>query len=90
MPATITATGTWTPLNVNLTGMAKTSANVPHADSMQLEQLKSIDLPELIQFVQAFADGYGIGYQPAKALLDSIWHGFMNREAPSISRAYQP
>lgn len=88
MPAVITATGSWTPLNVDFTRMSKTSANVPHSDMMQLEQLKSQDLPELTQFIQAMADGYGIGFNQAKALFSQIFTAFMNRETPSVSRSY--
>jgi hypothetical protein len=90
MSATITATGTWTPLNVDLTKMSKLAPNVLHADLMQLEQLKGIVFPEIGQFIQAMADGYGIGYQPAKALFDAIWHAEMNRENPRVSPVYQP
>ena len=98
MPATITATGTWTPLNVDFSRMGKIlasnpnvpNANVPHADMMQLEQLKSVDLPELTQFIQAMADGYGIGFNPAKALFSQIFTAFMNRETPSVSRSFTP
>jgi patatin-like phospholipase/acyl hydrolase len=88
MAATITATGTWTPLNVDLTRMAKTAPNTFHADKLQLEQLKAQDLPELTQFIQAMADGYGIGVNPALALLQVIMTAKMNRENPSVSRVY--
>jgi len=88
MAATISASGTWTPLNVDLTQMAKTKPNTFHADKMQLEQLKQQDLPELTQFVQAMADGYGIGFNPAKALFFACVQAFMNRENPSVSRSY--
>jgi len=91
MSATATWSGTWTPLNVDFTNMDKGDPNLPHADKMNFEQtIKSQDLPELVAFVQAFADGYGIGFNPAKALLDSIWHAFMNRETPAVSRLYAP
>lgn len=91
--ATITATGTWTPLNVDFRGMAKGPTvaggqpppNVPHADSMQLEQLKNADLPELLQFIQAMADGYGIQFNAAKALLNTIWTACINREDPMVT-----
>jgi hypothetical protein len=86
--ATITATGTWTPLGVDLTKMAKTSANVPHADMLQLEALKSADLSELMQFIQAMADGYGIGFHPAKALFFACVQALMNRETPAVTRSY--
>jgi hypothetical protein len=92
MAATLTVTGTWTPLNVDFTKMARSNAagtipypNVPHLDSAQLEQLKDRDFPELTQFIQAMADGYGIHYQAAKALLQAIWTAAMNREAPMVT-----
>jgi hypothetical protein len=88
MPAVITATGTWTPLNVDLSRMGKTGPNTLHSDMMQLEQLKNQDLPELTQFIQALADGYGIGFNPAVALLHAIWTAKVNRETPSVSRSY--
>jgi len=98
MAATITAAGTWTTLNVDLTGMALQNATNPalanpntlHADKMQFEQLKSLDFPELVQFVQLAASNYGITYQSAKTLLDAIWHGFMNREAATVSSPTYP
>lgn len=90
MSATITATGTWTPLNVNLTNMDKTDPNVPVSNMMQLEQLKYQDLPELTQFVQAMADGYGIGFWPARALLMAVFTAMINRETPAVSRLYAP
>jgi hypothetical protein len=92
--ATITAAGAWTPLNVNFTTMAVKNAagqampNTMHADRMQLEQLKSQDLPELNQFIQAMADGYGITFNAALTLLNSIWVARMNRENPAVSRVY--
>jgi hypothetical protein len=88
MPATLTATGTWTPLGVDLTRMSKLHPNVPHSDRMQLEQLKSADLPELVAFIQLMADGYGIGFQPAKALFFACVQALMNRETPTVSRSY--
>jgi hypothetical protein len=88
MPATITATGTWTPLNVDFSRMAKTGPNTLHADMMQLEQLKSQDLPELNQFIQAMADGYGIHFNTALALFSALWTARINRENPSVSRFY--
>jgi hypothetical protein len=92
MPATVTVTGTWTPLNVDLTRMGKTSANVPHSDMMQLEQLKALGgrYPELVQFVQAFADGLGIGFNPAVTLMDALWTAMRNAETPTVSQRYLP
>jgi hypothetical protein len=90
MPATITATGTWTPLNIDLTRMGKTSPNVLHADMMQLEQLKAVDPSEFTQFIQAIADGYGINFNPALALFFAWVQARMNKENPTVSRAYQP
>lgn len=88
MAATISASGTWTALNVDLTQMAKTKANTPHADKMQLEQLKAQDLPELTQFIQAMADGYGIGFNAAKVLFFACVQALMNREMPTVSPLY--
>jgi len=88
MAATITASGTWTALNVDLTKVPKTGPNVLVANMLQLEQLKAGDLPELVQFVQAMADGYGIGFLPAKQLFYHLVQAFMNRESPSVSRSY--
>lgn len=85
MSATITAAGTWTPLNVDFTKMVKTGPNLPTAASMQLEQLKNADLPEYVAFVQAMADGYGIGYNNAKALLNAVHTAAMNREDPMVT-----
>jgi len=92
--ATFTVTGAWTPLNVDFTKMAAKDAsgrgmpNTMHADRMQLEQLKSVDLPELNAFIQMMADGYGITFNSALTLLDAIWRARMNRENPSVSRVY--
>jgi len=96
MAATITVSGTWTPLNVDLTNMGKTNAagqalpNTMHSDKMQLEQLKAQDLPELTQFIQAMADGYGIHFNPAKTLFFAVVQALMNRETPAVSRLYAP
>jgi hypothetical protein len=86
MPATITAAGTWTPLNVDFSKTPKTGQNLMTASSMQLEQLKGTDLSELTQFVQAMADGYGIPFNAAKQLFFHCVQAFMNRETPAVSR----
>lgn len=86
--ATITAAGAWTPLNVDFSKTLKTGPNTMVANSMQLEQLKAADLPELTQFVQAMADGYGIPFNAAKQLFYHIVTAFMGRETPSVSRGY--
>lgn len=84
--ATITAAGTWTPLNVDFSKTPKTGPNLPTAAMMQLEQLKQVDLPELTQFVQAMADGYGIPFNAAKQLFYHCVTAFMGRETPTVSR----
>jgi len=88
MAATITAAGTWTPLNVDFSRTPKTGPNLMVGNMMQLEQLKSQDLPELTQFVQAMADGYGIPFNTAKQIFYHIVVAFMGRETPSVSRSY--
>lgn len=86
MAATITATGTWTALNVDFSKTPKTGPNLMTAAGMQLEQLKGGDLPELTQFVQAMADGYGIPFNAAKQLFYHVVTAMMQRETPSVSR----
>jgi hypothetical protein len=86
--ATITSAGAWTPLNVDFSKTLKTGPNTMVANSMQLEQLKSADLPELLQFIQAMADGYGIPFNAAKQLFYHVVVAFMNRETPTVSRSY--
>lgn len=88
MSATITAAGSWTPLNIDLTKMAKTGPNTIHADKMQFEQLKAGSLPELVAFIQAMADGYGIAYNTAIALFYACVQELMNRERPTVSPLY--
>jgi hypothetical protein len=85
MAATLTAAGTWTPLNVDFTKTPKTGPNLPTLSSMQLEQLKNVDLPELTQFTQLLADGYGIGYNAARALLRILVTAETNREDPMLT-----
>jgi hypothetical protein len=101
MSATFTVAGTWTPLGINFTGMAKAPGvngvappNVPHVDSFQGEALKAatvatgsvvVGFPELIAFIQAMADGYGIQFNAAKALLYAIMTAEMNREDPMMT-----
>jgi hypothetical protein len=82
MAATITAAGTWTPLNVDFTKTPKTGPNLPTVASFQGEALKNIDFPEATQFIQAMADGYAISYNAAKALFNIIWTAMMERETP--------
>lgn len=84
--ATITSSGTWTPLNVDFSKTPKTGPNLMTAANMQLEQLKAQDLPELTQFVQAMADGYGIPFNAAKQLFYHVVTAMMGRETPMISR----
>jgi hypothetical protein len=95
--ATITSTGTWTPLNVDFTKSPKTGPNVPAIASMQLEQIKPgppsqsplLGYPELVQFLQLMADGYGISYNAAKALFSAIWTAEMNKEDPLVTGGTQ-
>jgi hypothetical protein len=86
--ATVTVAGTWTPLNVNFAKTPKTGPNQMRAEFMQLEQLKDRDLPELQQFVEAMAAGYGIPFNAAKQLFYHVVVAFMNRETPAVSRSY--
>lgn len=86
MAATITSSGTWTPLSVDFTKTPKTGPNLPTMASFTGDpQLKNADLPELVQFIQAAADGWGIGYNAAKAVLNACWVAAMNREDPMVT-----
>lgn len=88
MAATITSSGTWTPLNVDWSKTPKTGPNLMLGNMLQLEQLKNADLPELLQFVQAMADGYGVPFNVAKQVFYHCVVAFMNRETPAVSRSY--
>jgi len=87
MPATITATGTWTPLNVDFSKTPPTGPNLPTVASWQGEPLKYVDLPELTQFIQQMANGYSIPFNSAKALFDICWRTFLLRETPTVRTA---
>jgi len=87
MAATITATGTWTVLNFDATKTPPTGPNLPTVASFQGEPLKYVDLPELTQFIQAMATGYGIPFNAAKALFDLCWRSFLLRETPTVRTA---
>jgi hypothetical protein len=90
MAATITVSGTWTPLNVDFNKTPKTGPNQQTMAMVQLEQLRNADLPELVAFVQAMADGYGIGFNAAKALFIAVATAFVNRETPTTGRLFAP
>lgn len=112
MSASLTWTGTWTPLNFDAVGLPVTGTNQPGLNppaawagmaetgsgtpsfnpganvkmlfNFNGEQLKTFDLPELEQFVQAVATGYAISYQAAVALINALWVTKMNRESPRV------
>lgn len=86
MAATITASGTWTPLGVDWSKTPKTGPNLMLGNMLQFEALKQGDLPELLQFVQAMADGYGVPFNVAKQVFYHCVTAFMGRETPSVSR----
>lgn len=85
MAATISASGTWTVLNLDTTSapQVKTGMNVPGISKAQFEQIKSAGYPELMQFIQLMADGLGIGFQHAKSLCFALLTAEMNRESPT-------
>jgi hypothetical protein len=81
--ATISSAGTWTPLSVDFSKTPKTGPNLPTMASFTGDpQLKNVDLPELAQFFQLAADGWGISYNAAKAVLYACVSAAMNRETP--------
>jgi hypothetical protein len=88
MAATITAAGTWTTLGVDFSKTPKTGPNTMVGNSMNLVSLKDADLPELTQFVQAMADGYGIPFNVAKQVFFHCVQAFMNRQTPTRGAAY--
>ena len=92
MAATATWSGTWTVLNIDYTKNPKTGPNLPNVASFQGEALKNVDLPELTAFIQAAADGWGLSYNAAKALVYICMTAAMNREDPlalsGTSRTY--
>jgi hypothetical protein len=115
MSATLTWTGTWTPLNFDPIGLPASGTNQPGArypntagmvqdttlppsgalnqsvpDNVKMlfnfngEVIKTNDLPELEQFIQAMAAGYAITYQAAVALLTVLFTAKSNRESARI------
>lgn len=86
MAATISSSGTWTVLNLDVTSapQVKTGMNVPGISNAQLEQLKNTGYPELLAFIQLMADGLGIGFQHAKSLCLALLTAETNRESPTV------
>jgi hypothetical protein len=113
MSATLTWSGTWTPLNFDPIGLPTSGTNQPGArypglagmvqntslpgspngqvpDNVKMlftfngEVIKTFDLPELEQFIQAVSAGYNITYQAAVSLVQALWVAKMNREAARI------
>src|SRR5262245_481727 len=101
MSATFTVSGTWTPLGVDVTKIARTPGttgvappNVPQVPFLQGEGLKAasvatgsvvVGFPELIAFIGMMADGYAIQFNAAKALLYVLMTAEMNREDPMVT-----
>ena len=113
MSATLTWTGTWTPLNFDPIGLPASGTNQPGSrfpgmagmvqntnlptnpngavpDNVKMlfsyngEVVKTFDLPELEQFLQAVSAGYSITYQSAVSLVQVLWVAKMSREAARI------
>ena len=89
MAATITASGTWTTLGVDFSKTPKTGPNTMVGNNLNFEQgLKQQDLPELTQFVQAMADGYGIPFNVAKQVFYHCVQAFMGRQTSTRGASY--
>jgi len=95
MSATISASGDWTGLTgLDTTAAAKTKANVPDFEDLNLESLKTTigegsELPELTQFITLLSDGYNIGYWHAAALLSKFLRmHFQSQTVPNLMRKY--
>lgn len=82
--ATITAANPWTALSgLDTAAMAKTGPNVEVVHDILLDNIKTNGLPELRQFIQLMADGYGIGFNQARSLLMTFMQLEMSRPSPS-------
>lgn len=82
--------GAWTTITgLDTTAAGKTQANLPTVGSLNLESLKTdagVVLPELDQFVQFVADGYGIGFWHAWALVTILMRSRQGVPDPAITR----
>jgi len=90
MAATISASGTWSPLTIDVTSapVVKTGINVGHVSQAQLEQLKDGPYDELSQFIQLAADGWGVNYQTAKTMVYALLtHALQTSELPAGATA---
>jgi hypothetical protein len=90
MSATISATGTWSPLTIDVSSapVLKTGTNVGHVSQAQLEQLKDGVYSELDQFIQLAATGWGVNYQTAKTMLYALMtHALQTSELPAGATA---
>jgi hypothetical protein len=80
MPATVTATGTWTPIPFDVSAETrKTGPNVRSLKEVNLSQFITQNHPETEAVIQLYADGYGIGYQHAALLLRHLLAMALNR-----------
>jgi hypothetical protein len=80
MPATLSATGTWTPIPFALDAETlKTGPNVRSLSQTNLSQFVTQNHPETEAVIQLYADGYNIGYQHAAVLLRHLLAQVLNR-----------
>lgn len=87
--ATITATGTWTAITGMSTGTSGQGGlpglNRPMALGINLESLKTADgviLPELQQFIAAFAAGYSINHWAAADWIELLLRAYRASATP--------
>jgi hypothetical protein len=80
MAATLSATGTWTPIPFALDAETlKTGPNVRSVSQLNLSQFVTQNHPETEAIIQLYADGYGIGFQHAALLLRHLVAMTLNR-----------
>lgn len=92
MPATISASGTWTGITFDSTNAARTKANVPTLDSQRLDGIAQANAPwsELQQFIQLVATNYSIGWRHALVLVKQGLTAMLNRSDLPGTDTYIP
>lgn len=84
MAATLSSTGTWTPVAMTTTDQmtADKSNHARYLDDFNGFAIQDADYPELMQFIDLMAAGLGIGHTHAVNLLTALLAAKSNREVP--------
>jgi len=93
MPATISASGTWTIINFSTSDVGAVSgnvdANVPRLSNIDFyNSLRDTDFAELEQFIQLVATAYGITNAAAHVLVQNALQIRQHRGMPSATAVY--